>query len=62
MLALGQRDDVILLDVVTLEPVRRLVGGGEVMDVAFSPDGTQVAAGARDHTVTLWHLDEEAVR
>lgn len=37
--------------------VGRLITGSPVRDIAFSPDGTTLAAGYDDHTIGLWRVD-----
>jgi WD40 repeat protein len=43
--------------VATHRQITALTGpGGAVNSVAFSPDGTTLAAGSTDHTVRLWDV------
>ncbi len=53
-LAVGAGDEAVLVDTATLEPRSRLSGQGLTQALAFSPDGTHVAAGG--DRLTVWDV------
>lgn len=50
----GQDNGVLLLEARTLAPIASLLGTGQAWSVAFSPDGSRVAAGTWDATIDVW--------
>ena len=67
LLAVADGHEVALWDTNTFELVRRLVPEGDppgavIAPVAFSDDGTLIAAAWRDGSATVWETDTGAVR
>lgn len=58
LLAVATHDGLYLCDTSAWSEPRLLVGG-HILSVAFSQDGTMLAAGGRDNVVHLWDLKSE---
>jgi len=50
--------DIVFWDIATQKPVKTLRHTGEVMSLALSPDGKQLAAGGMDQAVSVWKLED----
>jgi WD40 repeat protein len=57
MLASSHMSRIVLRELATGKLVRELKGhSGEIDSLCFSPDGTTLASGARDHTARIWDV------
>lgn len=54
--AVGEGDDIVLLDATTLAERGRLRAQDRVLTLRFSHDGRRLAAGYVDHTAAVWNL------
>ena len=64
LIALGLKEQGIRLwDASDLSPIGRPLRrtGGEVKDLAFSPDGRTLAAVSREGEATIWHVDSRSL-
>lgn len=50
--------EIVFWNIATQKPVKTLQHTGEVMSLALSPDGKQLAAGGMDQAVSVWKLDQ----
>lgn len=55
-LAVGEGNDIVLLDAATLAERGRLRAQNRVLTLRFSHDGRRLAAGYADHTAAVWNL------
>jgi len=56
-LAVGTSLGIELRDSRTIELVRTLPGHtGDVLSIAFTPDGSLLASGSADHMIKLWEV------
>ena len=61
LLAIGQYHDLVLYDLRSHRLVKRTLTGHRknISSIAFSGDGTVVAAGAEDQTIILWDVQSQ---
>ncbi|MBI4661053.1 MAG: hypothetical protein HY735_19655, partial [Verrucomicrobia bacterium] len=52
--------DIMLWDISNSRPLARMRGhSGEILSLAFSPDGRTLATGSEDNTVKLWNVSRQ---
>jgi hypothetical protein len=49
--------DIVFWDIASKKPAKTLRHTGEVLSLALSPDGKQLAAGGADKAVSIWQLE-----
>jgi WD40 repeat protein len=61
LLAIGRYEELLLYDLRSRHMVKRPLTGHttNIVSVAFSRDGTLVAAGAEDGSIVVWHVQSE---
>lgn len=59
LLAIGNRNEIWIWDIVNWQIQERLAGHtGEIVDLAFTSQGTKLLSASRDGTVRVWSLEE----
>ena len=59
LLAMGNRSEIWIWDTGTWQVKEKLAGHiSEIVDLAFTPEGTTLLSASRDGTVRVWSLEE----